>query len=182
MAATTATWAIPYPQSTDQFCDGWLFTQEMAERVDAILDDFDTDLTFVEFPPMARVTLTANEVVDAAGSGGAVTFDQVDWDTDSWVNLSANGKAIITTGARYIVTGGATGMISSISAADEYQLTVNGATTSSRDASVNAWTSVSALDSGVATIQMNLSHLGSAVTNLTALANARMYAFWFGNQ
>lgn len=187
MAATTATWAIPYPQGTDRFCDGWLFTQEMAERVDAILDGFDTDLTFVESPPAARVTLTTNEVVDPLGSGGSITFDQVDFDTDSWVNLSANPLAIETTGSRYILTGVTAGIVEPGAAGDQYQLLLASSNSfslelDSRDSAVNAWESVSGMSKAPLNVQATALHFTAVAGALNVLASARMYAIWTGNQ
>lgn len=187
MAATTATWAIPYPQGTDRFCDGWSFTQQMAERVDAILDDFDADLTFVEFPPAARVTTTANQVVGTTNAGGAIVYDQVDWDTDSWVNLSANDLAIETTGNRYIMAGVAAGMIEPGAAGDEYQLHMSSANAfdfmlSSRDSGVNAWLSLSGMTKAPEVLQSTSVHTTVTAGSQTVLANARMFAIWIGNQ
>lgn len=79
----TATWEIPYPDGTDTLCDGYLFTQAIAERVDEILDDFDESLSLTEVRPLARVSTTVSQLTNTAGE---VVFGQVDFDT---ANLAA---------------------------------------------------------------------------------------------
>jgi hypothetical protein len=187
MASQTATWAIPYPQSTDRFCDGYLFTQEMAERVDAILDDFDTDFTRVEFPPAAEVSLSADHV-DTNPVGEVVPWDTVEFDTASMVNLSLRPTAIVLTSDvnSIYIGGGDIIQTSSGSAGSWYDVSIvntsdvrdNGATFVS-NISVSALEEVTA--GGTAAVVALAQHLGTAVTALTTKAGSRMYAYWIGD-
>jgi hypothetical protein len=124
MAATTATWAIPYPQGSDRFCDGYLFTQQMAERVDAILDDFDVDLARTEVVPTARVSISAATV---AGSDTLIPFDLVDWDNDNMVDLALANTTVTTPVGAAMVAGTAVQFfnLGSASATNSYALFLN---------------------------------------------------------
>ena len=187
MASQTVTWAIPYPQSTDRFCDGYLFTQEMAERVDAILDGFDTDFTRVEFPPAAEVSLTADHV-DASATGDTVPWDTVEFDTASMVNLSllptaimidSDATAIYVAGGDFIQTSsGSAGSYYTVSVINESDVRDNGATFVS-NISVSGITKVTA--GTVTNITGTAGHQGTAVTALTTKAASRMYAYWVGD-
>lgn len=84
----TATWQIPYPAGTDRFCDGYLFIQDMAERVDAILDDFDISLAAVQVVPLARVSST---VTNNLVAGELMTYSTIDFDTDNLALQAAFG-------------------------------------------------------------------------------------------
>jgi hypothetical protein len=99
MATRTAVWQIPYPESTDRFCDGDFYIQEMAEKVDSIMDGFDFDLARTEVVPTSRVSLSATTTLPVAGT---VEFDQVDWDNSSMVNLAINPTDISSTDAAFI--------------------------------------------------------------------------------
>jgi hypothetical protein len=186
MASQTATWAIPYPQSTDRFCDGYLFTQEMAERVDAILDDFDTDFTRVEFPPAAEVSLSTDHV-DVSATGEPVPWNTVEFDTAGMVNLSllptaisiSDVNSVYVTGGDLIQTSsGSAGSYYTVSVSNESDVRDNGATFVS-NISVSALTKVS---TGVVThVVGTAGHLGTAVTALTTKTGSRMYAYWIGD-
>jgi hypothetical protein len=187
MASQTATWAIPYPQSTDRFCDGYLFTQEMAERVDAILDDFDTDFTRVEFPPAAEVSLSADHV-DVSATGEPVPWDTVEFDTAGMVNLSllptsitidSDVNSVYVAGGDLIQTSsGSAGSYYTVSVTNELDVRDNGATFVS-NISVAALTKVTG--GTVSHITGTAGHLGTAVTALTTKAASRMYAYWIGD-
>lgn len=86
MASATPTWAIPYAQSTDQMCDGWLYIQEMAERVDEILDEFDVDLAASQVVQLARAS-RIDEPVQVNVSTGEVIFTAIDFDTAGLANV-----------------------------------------------------------------------------------------------
>lgn len=97
MASATPTWAIPYPQSTDDFCTGYLDIQAMAERVDEILDDFDSDLAGAQVVPLARVQSIPAETP-------TITFEITNFDTANLATLARQGT--LTESARtYFVSG-----------------------------------------------------------------------------
>lgn len=89
MASSTPTWAIPYPQSSDTWCDGWAYMQEMAERVDEILDEFDTDLASSQVIPLARVETA---IVQTPVAGALFTFEITNFDTAHLADLAAIGS------------------------------------------------------------------------------------------
>lgn len=106
MSATTATWAIPYPESPDRFCDGYLFTQRMAERVDEIMNVFDVDLLRVQVIPLARVSVNAPELLVFNGVFiQPIRYDTVDFDTAGLANLSLDLSTLLTVNRTRIVTG-----------------------------------------------------------------------------
>jgi len=88
MSGTTTTWAIPYAQATDPLCDGDAIIEAMAERIDAILDGFDTTLDMFSVKAYAQVKASPTTHDFAAGAVFLNTFDQVLADTDNMVNLS----------------------------------------------------------------------------------------------
>lgn len=102
MTATTATWAIPYAQSTDPLCDGWEITKAMADRVDDILAEFDVDLAATEVIPIARASQLD---LQAAGTVG-VQFTAADFDTANLVNLAEPTKPITITKDTIWMVGG----------------------------------------------------------------------------
>jgi hypothetical protein len=110
MPVVTPTWLIPYPVGTDRFCDGDLFTQELAERVDAILDDFDALLPRLVTPPMAKIVATVAGPVWAPVTGvqsnQTVNYDSVDYDTDDMTNITFDPQKITYTRNGYWVMGG----------------------------------------------------------------------------
>lgn len=106
MGATTDTWLIPYPLDTDTFCDGYLFTQQIAERVDAIMDNFDVELARVELIPLARVSVTIPQ--NDGASGEEINWKNVDFDTTgNIVNLNLDTEFITVQGGEYRLVGGA---------------------------------------------------------------------------
>jgi hypothetical protein len=78
MADVTNPWEIPYPETTDTLCDGYLYTQAIAERVDEILDAFDVTLANALVRPLARISTNTSQTVQ---SDGSISFSQVDFDT-----------------------------------------------------------------------------------------------------
>lgn len=106
MSATTTTWAIPYPESPDRFCDGYLFTQRMAERVDEIMAVFDTDLLRVQVIPLARVSVDIQELLVFNGVlQQPIRYISVDFDTAGLANLSLDLSTLLTVARTRIVTG-----------------------------------------------------------------------------
>jgi hypothetical protein len=187
MASQTATWAIPYPQSTDRFCDGYLFTQELAERVDAILDVFDFDFNRVQFPPMAEVSRSTDQT-QTSNVGETVPWDTVEFDTASMVNLSLLSTSIsIDPDANSIYVAGADIFQTSSGSAGSYY-TVNVTTEDDvRDngASQTSQISVAGITKtptgSITRITTTTGHLGTAVTALTLKTGSRMYAYWVGD-
>jgi hypothetical protein len=78
MADVTNPWEIPYPEGTDILCDGYLYIQGIAERVDEILDEFDVTLANAIVRPLARISTTTSQTVQLNGS---ISFSTVDFDT-----------------------------------------------------------------------------------------------------
>jgi hypothetical protein len=106
MSATTTTWAIPYPESPDRFCDGYLFTQRMAERVDEIMAVFDTDLLRVQVIPLARVSVAIQELLVFNGVlQQPIRYISVDFDTAGLANLSLDLSTLLTVDRTRVVTG-----------------------------------------------------------------------------
>ncbi len=106
MSTVTATWTIPYPESPDRFCDGYLFTQQMAERVDEIMNVFDVDLRRVQVIPLARVSILANELLVFNGVfQQPIRYEQVDFDTAGLANLSLDLSTLKVIGQTRILTG-----------------------------------------------------------------------------
>jgi hypothetical protein len=92
MVATTATWAIPYAQSTDPFCDGNEITQSLAERVDELLDVLDLDITEVERPAFASISVTTPVLTESGFY--TVYYDTIDEDTANLADLSLDSQVI----------------------------------------------------------------------------------------
>lgn len=91
MTGETVTWEIPYATDTDRLCDGYAIVQAMAERVDAILDDFDATLATSQVRPLARVsTSVTQETTD-----GSPSFETVDFDTANLATQAAYGVVTI---------------------------------------------------------------------------------------
>lgn len=86
MASETVTWEIPYPDSTDNLCDGYLYIQQMAERVDEILDEFDTDLEDSLVVPLARAS-RIGEAIQVDVDSGELIFTAIDFDTTGITNV-----------------------------------------------------------------------------------------------
>lgn len=106
MSATTATWAIPYPESPDRFCDGYLFTQRMAERVDEIMNVFDVDLLRVQVIPLARVSVDIQELLVFNGVfQQPIRYISVDFDTAGLANLSLDLSTLKVVDRTRVVTG-----------------------------------------------------------------------------
>lgn len=92
MVATTTTWAIPYAQSTDPFCDGAEITQALAERVDELLDAQDVGLQSLERPPYASVSITHGQLTQL--STYYMYFDTTDEDTNNLVDIALDPLGI----------------------------------------------------------------------------------------
>lgn len=92
MVATTATWAIPYAQSTDPFCDGPEITQAMAERIDSLLDTVDTALQLAQRPAYASISVTTP--TNTQTTSYTVYYDTVNEDTANLVDLSVDSQVI----------------------------------------------------------------------------------------
>lgn len=132
MPSSTATWAIPYPDGTDAFCDGYLFIQDMAERVDEILDEFDVSLDETEVLPLARISRTTSE---SLATGELLTFDTINFDTAN-LSLQASFGLLTAPAETYYLTG-ATSFFRNIgaTAGDTSSLYVD-----ATDGSVFTWT------------------------------------------
>lgn len=104
MGAATNTWLIPYPLGTDRMCDGYLFTQDMAERVDEILDVFDVDLARTQVIPLARVSVSVSQVTTDAVP--APTFTTVDFDTTGLVDMNQPATPIRVEDDQFFIAGG----------------------------------------------------------------------------
>jgi len=91
MSATTTTWAIPYATAADPLCNGDDIIEAMAERVDAILTGFDTDIELLTVRPYAQLALGAATVTTAIDQ---VDFDEVLADTANMTNLSLSDTTI----------------------------------------------------------------------------------------
>ncbi len=89
MADVTPTWEIPYPEATDTWCDGNEYMQAMAERVDEILDAFDTDLAAGQVIPLARVETQVSQTPTA---GALFTFEITNFDTAHLADLASIGS------------------------------------------------------------------------------------------
>lgn len=101
MVAVTPTWAIPYAESTDPFCDGCTITESMAERIDAILADFDASLSGASVQPLARAsTFTTQSDVDT----GELVYTAIDFDTTGIADLNQpTAPIIVSDDSRYIM-------------------------------------------------------------------------------
>lgn len=104
MTAVTPTWEIPYAEPTDPFCDGCTITEDMAQRVDDILAEFEASLDAAQVIPLARASrLTVQEDVPAAET---LEFTAVDFDTTGIGSLSAPVSPIrITSEGRWMLGG-----------------------------------------------------------------------------
>lgn len=121
MAAVTTTWEIPYPQDTDRFCDGYLYTQQMAERIDEILDEFDVDSARARVVPLARVSVLADQITSDLNPFAA--FDTVDFDTAGLANLAQAETPLEVLDGTYLIIGGdATWTEAGGTAGDSYDL------------------------------------------------------------
>lgn len=94
MTAVTATWGIPYATSTDRLCDGCTITEDMAERVDDILNQFDISLAASEVVPLARASRQSGQDGVQAGT---LEFTAVDFDTTGIGNLATPTAPIMIT-------------------------------------------------------------------------------------
>lgn len=99
MASETATWEIPYPEGTDELCDGYLYIQEMAERVDAILDEFDDSIGVQTVLPLARASITIPVTVPVGGING---YQSVDFDTANLAALAGFGTLTAPADSYYL--------------------------------------------------------------------------------
>ena len=199
MTATTATWAIPYAQSTDRLCDGHDITRSMALRVDAIMAAFDVDVEFLGNIPACR--LQFSNAATQAQTGGATSpfglfFDTVDYDTDGMTNLSVDSSTITYRRAGYYTFGGSsTFTIPPQTSGSQYKMSifstvpvnaVNGQT--SRDSSDTAELSSSAMNQVAvsnlivgqeAEVDMELSRSAPTGAGLVAISTyTNMYAHW----
>lgn len=125
MASQTATWEIPYPQSTDRLCDGYLYIQQMAERVDEILDEFDVTIGDQTVLPLARVSITVPVAISPTAVNG---YQSTDFDTASLAELASFGMLGAPANSYYLT--GVTSFFRSTGAAagDLYTLGVNATT------------------------------------------------------
>jgi hypothetical protein len=106
MPSATATWAIPYPLGTDPFCDGDQFTQDIAERVDTLLDTFDSELVRIQQPPMAKVSVSTAVTLGVSPPSLETIYDTVQYDTANMVNLAVDDNAITLPQNGYYIQGG----------------------------------------------------------------------------
>jgi hypothetical protein len=88
MVAVTPTWEIPYAEDTDPFCDGCTITQDMAERIDEILAEFDTSLTASSVIPLARASRLTQQSNLTSSITGQVIYTAVDFDTTGIADLN----------------------------------------------------------------------------------------------
>jgi hypothetical protein len=84
MMGATTNFAIRYPDGTDQICDTATFIQNMAEDIDAIMDDLDSDINGLINVPYARVS--GYDILDDTGS--LIGYTSVDADYANLFNLS----------------------------------------------------------------------------------------------
>lgn len=124
MASTTSTQHLPYPQGTDAFCDGWSYTQQLAEAVDALLDSLDDDAEFLELVPYARVSRSA-AYDHSTVFQTLLSYDTVDTDTAELVDLSRNNTAITIDRQGIWMGGGALWHTSTGTAGNYSQLDMN---------------------------------------------------------
>lgn len=117
MPSVTPTWQIPYAISTDPFCDGDLFIQQMAERVADILDSFDALVIRLITPPMAKIVVTVPNAVWSPVTGNladqVVLYDSVEYDTDDMTNITFDPEKISYSRNGYWIQGGAINFTSS---------------------------------------------------------------------
>ena len=189
MTLTTDTWLIPYPESTDRPCDGYLFTQQMAERVDTILDQFDVNLARVEVIPLARVSVGALQIEGA--SGDEVTWTNVDFDTtgNDIANLSLDNEFITAAGHAYHLTGGNVDFQFGVALAGTVNsLTLTGGsdmTVIQRDNGLHAHMSVNFIDRSNADefFALQERHVGTAPAGTPQIAttSAYMWYVWLGD-
>lgn len=123
MGASTNTWLIPYPLGTDRMCDGYLFTQDMAERVDTILDEFDVDLARSQVIPLARVSVSVTQSTSDASP--APTFTTVDFDTTGLADMNQPASPLIVEANQFYLAGAQTIWTEGSGVAgDQYQLDI----------------------------------------------------------
>jgi hypothetical protein len=92
----TATWQIPFPNNTDLFCDGNEYTENIAERLDAIMAQFDADYARISIPALASISSqTAQPLTNFFGGQLTPSYTTVDVDTGSFTNLTSNNSGII---------------------------------------------------------------------------------------
>lgn len=107
MVAVTPTWEIPYAEDTDPFCDGCTITQDMAERIDEIMADFDTSLAASSVIPLARASRIEQQSNLTSSSVGAVIYTAVDFDTTGIADLNQPTNPILIDGDDRWAMGGA---------------------------------------------------------------------------
>lgn len=117
MSANTATWQIPFPTGQDRFCDGYLYTQRMAERVDTLLHAYEVDFDLLDDVPAAKLSLSETKLVANINSDPAVHWDQIEYDTSNLVNLALDNTVIRYDRNGYWAIGSANDFVSSPSTA-----------------------------------------------------------------
>jgi len=118
MAATTATWAIPYPQGLDRFCDGHLFTEAIAQRTDDILAAFDLDLDLLGDMPAAKLINPVPSFDDIVADP-RVVFTGIEYDNDGMISLAADPTIVSFTRNGYWIIGGVADYLSFNNAAGQ---------------------------------------------------------------
>jgi hypothetical protein len=125
MPSATAVWEIPYAVGTDRMCDGYLYVQAMAERVDEILDEFDADLPRLQTPPMAKImTSVPSETITTDGAEHIISYDTVNYDTANMSNLTFDPTVLTFPINGYYMQGGVFNL-NSVVAQEEDLVTVS---------------------------------------------------------
>jgi hypothetical protein len=103
----TTTWQIPYPNNSQPLWQGYQYTDDIGNRVDAILEAFEVDAARIEVPPYA--CLETNTPITWVGPDPWLIsqFTQVNADTGNYTNLTNDPSAIVfpvtATGGHYLV-------------------------------------------------------------------------------
>jgi len=141
MPAATATWAIPYAISTDVFCDAYLTIQALAERVDAILDEFDFDEARTSVIPLAEIGFNGTQQVDDGTTQTNVIFSTVDFDSTDLADLSIDPSSVVIQDNQYSLSGAYCNWDSAaLAAGEKYALSIlysSGATFAARQQRAN---------------------------------------------
>lgn len=94
MSSATTTWAIPYPTGQDRFCDGDMYTEQIAERVDTLLHAYEADFDILDNIPAAKTMLTEAKMIADLNGDPLVHWDAVEYDTAGMVNIAVDNTAI----------------------------------------------------------------------------------------
>lgn len=97
----TSTWQIPFPNNTDNWCDGDEYTTNIADRLDDIMAQFDIDLARISVPEYANVSsrvntsYSVNPLALPVVTNLPAIYTDVDADTGAFVSMTSDPTSIV---------------------------------------------------------------------------------------